>query len=245
MVSGPARTGKTTAVTQLGKTAELMHRHRNPNSRDDIPVIYITVPPAATGKMIAMEIARFLGLPVPRRANITDVIEQVCGICLDTRVTVIIVDELHNLDMTTRAGAEASDTLKYFSERLPATFVYAGIGLDRGALLAGPRGDQVAGRFTLIPASAFTPGQEWAALTAAIEGSLRLYRHKDGTLVTLADYLHRRTRGMIGSLLWLIRDAACQAILDGSEKITRRTLDQIAVDMTAQAPPPRTGAPKR
>jgi hypothetical protein len=136
MVSGPARTGKTTAVTQLGKTAELMHRQRNPGSRDDIPVIYITVPPAATGKMIATEIARFLGLPVPRRANITDVIESVCGICLDTRVRMIIVDELHNLDMTTRAGAEASDTLKYFSERLPATFVYSGIGLDRGAMLA-------------------------------------------------------------------------------------------------------------
>ena len=33
------------------------------------------------------------------------------------------MDELHNLDMTTRAGAEASDMLKYFSERIPATFV--------------------------------------------------------------------------------------------------------------------------
>jgi TniB protein len=241
MVSGPPRTGKTTAVTQLGKTVEVTHRHRNPGpgSRDDIPVIYITVPPAATGKMIAMEIARFLGTPVPRRANITDVIEQVCGICLDTRVNMIIVDELHNLDMTTRAGAEASDTLKYFSERLPSTFVYSGIGLDRGALLAGPRGDQVAGRFTLIPASAFTPGREWSSLVAAVEGSLRLYRHQDGALVTLADYLHRRTRGMIGSLLWLLRDASCQAILDGTEKLTRKSLDQVAVDMTAQAPPPR------
>jgi len=221
-----------------------MHRHRNPGSRDDIPVIYITVPPAATGKMIATEIARFLGLPVSRRANITDVIEPVCGICLDARVTMIIVDELHNLDMATRAGAEASDTLKYFSERLPVTFVYAGIGLDRGALLAGPRGDQVAGRFTLIPAAVFTPGQEWATLIAALEGALRLYRHKDGTLVTLADYLHRRTRGLIGSLLWLIRDAACQAILGSTEKITRKSLDQIAVDMTAQAPP-RPGTAKR
>ena len=245
MVSGPARTGKTTAITQLGKTAEVMHRHRHPHSRDDIPVIYITVPPAATGKMISMELARFLGLPVSRRADITEVTESVCGICLDTHVTMIIVDELHNLDMGTRAGAEASDTLKYFSERLPVTFVYAGIGLDRGALLAGPRGNQVAGRFTLIPAAAFTPGQEWATLIAALEGILRLYRHTDGTLVALADYLHRRTRGMIGSLLWLIRDAACQAILDGTEKITRKSLDQIAVDMTAQAPPPRTGAPKR
>jgi hypothetical protein len=122
--------------------------------------------------------------------------------------------------------------------------VYSGIGLDRGAMLAGPRGDQVAGRFTLIPTSAFTPGQEWAALIAAIEGSLRLYHHEDGTLVTLADYLHRRTRGMIGSLLWLLRDASCQAILDGTETITRKSLDQIAIDMTAQAAPPRT-APKR
>lgn len=38
---------------------------------------------------------------------------------------------------------------------------------------------------------------------------------------------------MIGSLLWLIRDAACQAILNGTEKLTRKSLDEIAVDMTA------------
>ena len=46
-------------------------------------------------------------------------------------------------------------------------------------------------------------------------------------LVTLADYLHRRTRGMIGSLLWLLRDASCQAILDGTEKITRKSPDRV------------------
>ena len=96
--------------------------------------------------------------------------------------------------MGTRAGAEASDTLKYFSERLPATFVYAGIGLDRGALLAGPRGAQVAGRFTLIPTSAFPPGQEWITLVAALDSSQRLYHHRGGGLAKLAGYLHRRTR---------------------------------------------------
>ena len=44
---------------------------------------------------------------------------------------------------------------------------------------------------------------------------------------------------MIGSLLWLLRDASCHAILDGSEELTRKSLDQVTVDMTAQAPPPR------
>ena len=147
-----------------------------------------------------------------------------------------VVVSFTDLDMGTRAGAEASDTLKYFSERLPATFVYAGIGLDRGALLAGPRGAQVAGRFTLIPTSAFPPGQEWITLVAALDSSLRLYHHRGGELAKLGGYLHRRTRGVIGSLLWLVRDAANQAIIDGTEKITRKSLDVIAVDMTAQAP---------
>jgi hypothetical protein len=123
MVSGPARTGKTTALTQLGKTIEVIHRRRHPRSAGDIPVVYITVPPAATPKMIAMEFARFLGLPLSRRANITDIADAVCGVSLDARVTLVAVDELHNLNTATRAGAEASDTLKYFTERIPATYL--------------------------------------------------------------------------------------------------------------------------
>lgn len=92
IVSGPARTGKTTAITQLGKTIEVIHRRRHPRSGSDIPVAYITVPPAATPKMIAAEFARFLGLPLSRRSNITDIIEAVCGVCTDTRTSVICVD---------------------------------------------------------------------------------------------------------------------------------------------------------
>ncbi len=100
---------------------EVMHRKRHPGSGGDIPVIYITAPPAATAKMIAVEFARFLGLPVARRLNITDITEAVCGVCLDARTSLVCVDEIHNLNLATRNGAEASDTLKYFSERIPAT----------------------------------------------------------------------------------------------------------------------------
>jgi hypothetical protein len=236
IVSGPARTGKTTAITQLGKTIEVIHQRRHPRSGGDIPVIYITVPPAATAKMIAIEFARFLGLPASRQANITGVIESVCGVCLDTGVTMVLVDELHNLNTATRAGAEASDTLKYFSERIPATFIYSGISLERSGLLAGTRGEQIAGRFGIIRTSAFAPGAQWQALIAALEDSLRLHRHRPGTLTRLDGYLHQRTRGMIGSLLWLIRSAAIAAVIDGTEKITRKSLDQVEADLASQAP---------
>jgi AAA domain len=235
IVSGPARTGKTTAITQLGKTIEVIHRRRHPRSGSDIPVVYITVPPAATPKMIAAEFARFLGLPLSRRANITDIIEAVCGVCTDTKTSVICVDEIHNLNIATRAGAEASDTLKYFSERIPATFVFAGISVERAGLLSGARGEQIAGRFTMVRTGPFGCDEQWATLIAALEGSLRLHRHRPGTLPQLTRYLHQRTGGMIGSLLWLIRSAAIQAVIDGTEKITRKAMDSLQVDIASQA----------
>ena len=40
---------------------------------------------------------------------------------------------------------------------------------------------------------------------------------------------------MIGSLLWLIRSAAIQAVIDGTEKITRKTMDSLQVDIASQA----------
>lgn len=79
-------------ITQLGKTIEVIHRWRYPGCGGDIPVVYITVAPAATPRMIAAEFARFLGIPVTRQANITDIIEAVCGVCTDTKVTAVCVD---------------------------------------------------------------------------------------------------------------------------------------------------------
>ncbi|MFE0602242.1 TniB family NTP-binding protein [Streptomyces sp. NPDC058892] len=124
IVSGASGTGKTTALTQLGRAHGLAIRKRHPRDRNRLPVLYVTVPPAATPKMLAMEFARFFGLTFPARANITDVVDAVCATAAHVHVDLVLVDEIHNLTLTTRSGAEASDQLKYFAERLPATFAY-------------------------------------------------------------------------------------------------------------------------
>ena len=127
------------------------------------------------------------------------------------------------------------------NERIPATFVYAGISLERTGLLSGTRGEQIAGRFGIVRTGPFGPDQQWTALIAALEDSLRLHRHQPGTLTGLGRYLHQRSHGMIGSLLWLIRSAAISAVLDGTEKITRKSLDAVEADITSQSPrPPAT-----
>ncbi|MEU1823787.1 ATP-binding protein [Streptomyces abikoensis] len=238
MVSGLPGTGKTSAITQLGRSHELLDRARHPKVSDRIPVLYITVPPAATARMVAAEFARFLGLPVRHRSNMTDIIEAVVGVCTDTRVGLVLVDEVHNISQVTRAGAEVSDTLKYFSERIPATFVYAGIGLETSELLAGTRGAQIAGRFTLVPTRPFPYGAEWKGLVATLEETLLLHKHSAGSLVKLDRYLHNRSGGMIGALSHAIRGAAIDAILDGTERVTKAGIDAIPLDHAAEVVTP-------
>ena len=58
--------------------------------------------------------------------------------------------------------------LTYFAERIPATFVYAGIDIERAGLLAGPRGEQIAGRFAMIRTGPFPRGPVWTGLVAAL-----------------------------------------------------------------------------
>jgi hypothetical protein len=235
IVSGLQTTGKTTALKQLGRTHELMVRARYPGT-GRIPVVYVTTPPKGSPRKLALEFARFLGLPPIRRGqNTTDIADAVCQVLIDARVDLVLVDEIHNLNLATSAGEDMSDHLKYFTEHLPATFVYAGINVERSGLFTGVRGKQIAGRCVLINTGPFPLQQEWAALLATLEGALRLHRHQPGTLPGLGKYLHQRTGGMIGSLSHLIRAAALVAILDGTEQITRDLLDGIPVDHAAQS----------
>jgi hypothetical protein len=239
IVSGPSGTGKSTSITQLGKKHQIETERRHPGLAGRIPVVYIIVPPAATPKTLAIELAAFLGLPVRSRDSQHAITGAVAGVLRKVGCSLILVDEVHRLDLRTRSGAEASDQLKYFFDSVSATFVYAGLDLEENGMFSGMRGRQIAGRFISLRTCAFghaTASQrtDWAKLIATMEQTLRLHRHKPGTLIEMAPYLHQRTGGMIGSLDQLIHEAANDAISDGTEKITRKHLDAVILDTAAQ-----------
>ena len=109
--------------------------------------------------------------------------------------------------------------------------------MESAGLFAGTRGRQIAGRFTVIPATPFAYGtgaqrEQWRALIATMDSAL--HQHRPGTLAALEDYLYRRSGGMLGSLSQLIRGAAILAIADGSEQITRDLLEAVPVDYAAE-----------
>jgi hypothetical protein len=55
------------------------------------------------------------------------------------------------------------------------------------------------------------------------------------SLPELDHYLHDRTAGMIGSLSHLIRGAAVDAILTGTEAVTKTVLDRVELDHAADS----------
>lgn len=157
IVSGSSGTGKTTAITQLGKNVEQLARRRNPAATAQLPVVFVTVPPAATPKMLAGEFARFLGLPLLHRMSQVQITNAVCDLLAQLGTTLVLVDEIHNLDLTTRYGAEASDQLKYLSERMAATFVLAGLDIETSSLFQEPGDSRSCGRYSVILPPLRTP----------------------------------------------------------------------------------------
>ncbi|MET7549747.1 TniB family NTP-binding protein [Streptomyces sp. NPDC005479] len=247
IISGPATTGKTTAMQQLGRTVELADRRRHPGCDGRLPVLFITVPPSSTPKMLISEFARFLGLPALERMNQIQITNAVCELLCEMGTQLVLVDDVHLMDTRSRAGAETSDQLKYLGERIPATFVYSGIDVETSPLLTGVRGSQLAGRFKIVrnqPLRYGSPAdkQIWHDLVHGMASALRLRHYRLGTLVTHAAYLHARTGGRMGSLSHLIREAALVSLMDGTEKITKKLLEQIELDTAAEQ---RSRAPQR
>ncbi|MFJ7280838.1 ATP-binding protein [Kitasatospora sp. NPDC098663] len=241
IVSGPWATGKSTAIKQLGRAHELRVRQRYPGN-ERIPVVYISAPPNGSPRKLATRFAHFLDLPLKSRHNEMDIADAVCEILIDARCDLVLVDEIHNINMSTSTGKDLSDHLKYFAEHIPATFVYAGINVEREGLFTGVRGKQIAARCVLQHTGNFAYQAEWRSMVATMEQALRLHRHEPGSLSRLARYLHARTGGSISSLSHLLRASAISAIADGSEQVTRRLLDSIPVDHNTQSEPPTPGA---
>ncbi|MFE3205664.1 ATP/GTP-binding protein [Embleya sp. NPDC059237] len=148
------------------------------------------------------------------------------------------IDEIHRLNPRTATGAETVDLLKDLTERIGATFVYTGIDVTATALFGSARGAGLAGRASLVECGAFPARlgtrEPFTELITGVEAALNPKRTPGRTLPRLALYLHQHTAGRIGSLTRLLRQAAITAIDDGTERITKTSLDTARPDHLAE-----------
>lgn len=228
-------TVRTPAIDTLAtsvRTLMILGRHQSTTARPSL----IVTGPAAAGKTTATRMTQ---------AQIT---EAVCHTYNTAGVQLVLIDEIHRLNPRTTTGAQAADLLKDLTERIHATFVYAGLDVTATPLFSGVRGAQLAGRASLIDCGPL-PARHgnrhpFTDVITDLENALDLQHHRPGTLPRHHAYLHQRTAGRIGSLTRLIRQAAITSITDGTEKVTKATLDAVQLDHLAeQHKRPRTRRP--
>lgn len=245
MLNGPATAGKTETAKALMRFVYTHYRSQFPHFQSDgrIPVVYVSVPADCTGKTLMRSFASFLGLPVTALETMGATRSRVIAALQRAQTQLVVVDELQNLNgRGTRIG-ESIDLLKNLHNELPATFVYAGFGLDSdNGILNGDRGAQLRGRFTVLEMGRLNPSntddkKTWLALVNAFEKSLTLRHQKPGNLKKEADYLFKRTSGSVGSLAKLLTLSASELISNPKyteETITVELMDRIVLDHAAE-----------
>ncbi|MFI9077576.1 TniB family NTP-binding protein [Streptomyces sioyaensis] len=255
VLDGPPTVGKSTLVKLFAARYENRLRRRHPEKFQDgyeangmlidyTPVVYLSIPARATPKDLSVLLADYLGMVQLGRATQTDITNHVLTVLADVGTELVIIDDVHFLDLSAREGRVVNDHLKYIANETAATFVYTGVELKKSGLFlegqATSRATQTAGRNTRHAVSKFgcttdADKLEWAQTVKALEDTLILYRHKPDQLVKLSPYLYDRTGGSICALTDLIRESAIEAVMSEEEAITRKLMDRIEISEYAQA----------
>lgn len=241
--------GKTTIATTF---ARRLHRQvlrragdRTPAGHVRVPVAYVPLTADVTLKGLNRQILHFYGHPASTRASTTDLTRIVVDCATSCETKLIVIDEVHFVNLRVRNGVDVSNHFKGLANQIPATFVFVGVGLAHARFFdEGRSGEDAvfaqtsrrATRCEVPPFSITTDhgARAWADILTRLEQHLLLADHRPGTFVGHAKLLHERTQGRIASLTTLVERAAYHAITSGSEAIDQALLEQVRIDNAAE-----------
>ncbi|MER6268152.1 AAA family ATPase [Streptomyces sp900105755] len=230
LLHGQPGTGKTSALLEARRrcTAQSHHRHgtQAPGDRA-VPVVYVHLPPATSPRLLLVELARSFGLALRGSPATSQWAHRVAAAMKDARTDLVLVDEAQHLHGPGWSDSAVTETVNYLCDRIPATFVFAGIG-SPGSLTSAVTGAQHR-RLVPVQLTDMPAGEDWCRVLAEAEAALQLRAHEPGTLTGLAGLLHERTGGNTGRLTFLLRTAAVRAIQDGSERLTTALLSGLPI----------------
>jgi hypothetical protein len=241
--------GKTTAASTFGREyhrREIARRGEfTVEGHEHLPVCRVGLTSEATMWKVNDALLEFYGHP-GRRGNAKQLASRALDCILSCHTKIVIVDDVHFLDLRRRDGVAVSNHFKWLSNELPPTFIFVGVGLrERGLFCEGMTAAdaplaQTGRRWTRLTMNPFTITDEagrrqWRRMLLAIEQMLVLAGKYPGMVADdLADYLFARSSGHLASLMCLVNRGAQRAIRTGAETLTVDLLDQVKIDEAAE-----------
>lgn len=243
--------GKTTAALAFGRWfhREQVEMHgpqvqAGDGSWQRIPVAYLGLTSHTTMRSLNAMLCRFYGLP--ERGNADVLAHRAAECVVNCKTRLVIVDDVHFLDISRRDGREVANHFKWLANVFPVTFLFAGVGLRaRGLLDEGLAGtdavfSQTARRWNVLPLDPFEIRTQegrrtWRKLLLGIERELVLAGSSHGMIASdLPEYLFARSTGHFASLMSLISRGCYRAVRTGAESLTAGLLDEVRIDQAAE-----------
>ena len=224
-----------------------LHGSSTAAGHDRIPVAYLGLTSSTTMRSLNSALCRFFDHPGWQRGNANQLADRATDCVLSCGTRLIIIDDVHFLDMNRRDGREVVNHFKWLAGQFPVTFLFVGVGvLERQMATEGlcPTDAalaQTARRWTTLSLDPFEISTDagrhtWRRLLLAIERDLVLTDAHRGMLADeLADYLYARSTGHFASLMTLIARGCRRAIKTNTERLTSELLDGVRNDAAAEA----------
>ncbi len=211
-----------------------------------IPVVYLGLTSNTTMRSLNAMLCRFYGLPGAERGSADWLAHRAAECVANCKTRLVIVDDVHFLDVHRRDGREVANHFKWLANTFPVTFFFVGVGLrargllDEGLCGADAAFSQTARRWSVASFDPFeiatTTGRDmWRQLLLGIERELVLVNAYRGMVARdLSDYLFARSSGHFASLMSLIARGCYRAVKTGTEALTVELLDAVRIDQAAE-----------
>ncbi len=248
ILDGLGTLGKSTIITELGRYYEKKIRERlglstteNASLSTFLPVAYVTLPGNVSVKKFNKLFLRFFGIPAKSTDDEDDLSNKIVDTCNACGTSLILIDDIHFLQMKNKSAMYVNDHLKMLQSRIYATFVYAGIDVRNSGLLTEGKSierahaSQTLHRFKMYSIRPFEiDSVEFEQVLSAFEKKLCLVKQPLGSLVKLKTYIHNRSAGFLGSINLLLREGANIAIKSGEERLTITLLKKVKLDVASE-----------
>jgi hypothetical protein len=246
--------GKTTAALAFGQAfhrAQIeLYGPKVPATGDHwqrIPVVYLGLTSNTTMRSLNAMLCRFYGLPGADRGTADWLASRAAECVANCKTRLVIVDDVHFLDVNRRDGREVANHFKWLANTFPVTFFFVGVGLRaRGLLDEGLSGadaafSQTARRWSVASLDPFEIATKsgratWRQLLLGIVREVVLANAYRGMIVRdLSDYLFARSSGHFASLMSLVARGCYRAVKTGAEVLSVELLDAVRIDQAAES----------